>query len=151
MNRRLALALVLSLSGMSFVAAQQPDKVKLQRVHEKLETKWPIAVAIAGRQRAGVPRPAARPDPHSAEGREGGDAKTFLDMSGRAMEAKDGKFEEGINGLAFHPKFKDNGLFYLCYTQQKPKRLVISEDESVGRGCRQGGPRNGACCCWRFR
>ena len=43
------------------------------------------------------------------------------------MEAKDGKFEEGLNGVAFHAKFKDNGLFYLCYTLQMPKRLVISE------------------------
>jgi quinoprotein glucose dehydrogenase len=32
-----------------------------------------------------------------------------------------------LNGLAFHPDYKQNGLLYLCYTQQKPKRLVLSE------------------------
>lgn len=57
----------------------------------------------------------------------GAEAKVFLDFTDRQMEAKDGQFEEGLLGLAFHPKFKDNGKFYVCYSQQDFKRSVISE------------------------
>ncbi|MEM7011753.1 MAG: PQQ-dependent sugar dehydrogenase [Verrucomicrobiota bacterium] len=52
-------------------------------------------------------------------------AGEFLDFTDRKMAAKD--FEEGLLGLAFHPKYKDNGKFYVFYTQQGPKRSVISE------------------------
>ena len=104
------------------------DLVKLTRVYEKVETLFPIAVVIPadGTQREFLALQRGQililpKDEQSAE------TKTFLDLSTRQMEAANGKFEEGLNGLAFHPKFKDNGLFYLCYTQQKPKRLVVSE------------------------
>ena len=57
----------------------------------------------------------------------GADAKVFLDFTDRKMEAKDGTFEEGLLGLAFHPKFSENGKFYVYYSQQDIKRSVISE------------------------
>jgi hypothetical protein len=44
------------------------------------------------------------PDDESAKS-----APVFLDLSARAMEAPDGKFEEGLNGLAFHPSFRKFG------------------------------------------
>lgn len=34
--------------------------------------------------------------------------------------------EEGLLGLAFHPKFKDNGFVYLQYSASDPRRNVIS-------------------------
>jgi quinoprotein glucose dehydrogenase len=123
------LATLLSLASTAFPA----DAVKLTRVYEKLETKWPISVAIPpdGTQREFLVLQRGQvlilpKDSSSAE------AKTFLDLSPRAMEAANGKFEEGINGFAFHPKFKDNGLFYVCYTQQKPKRLIVTEMKANG-------------------
>ena len=113
--------------------AAAADAVKLTRVYEKLETKWPIAVVIPpdGSQREflALQRGQVLILPKSEQGTE---AKTFLDLSSRNMEAANGKFEEGLNGFAFHPKFAENGLFYLCYTQQKPKRLVVSEMKAVG-------------------
>lgn len=59
--------------------------------------------------------------------REASQAALFLDFTDRKMEAKDGLFEEGLLGLAFHPKFKENGKFYVFYSQQDLKRSVISE------------------------
>lgn len=119
----------LALTFSTFAA----DAVKLTRIYEKIETKWPIAVVIPpdGTQREFLVLQRGQvlilpKDTSSAE------TKTFLDLSTRGMEATNGKFEEGLNGFAFHPKFQENGLFYLCYTQQKPKRLVISEMKAAG-------------------
>lgn len=108
-------------------ALQAADTIQLHRIHETLETPFPVALVVpddgSNREFLALQRGPILILPKQA----GGTAKTFLDLSGREMEAANGKFEEGLNGLAFHPKFKSNGLFYLAYTQQKPKRLVVSE------------------------
>ncbi len=120
--RLLSLALALSTS------VNAADQVSLQRVYSGIETLFPITVAVSpeasGRDFLALQRGQVLILPKDDAAAK---AATFLDLSGRGMEAKDGKFEEGLNGFAFHPKFKDNGLFYLCYTLQMPKRLVTSE------------------------
>lgn len=109
-------------------SALAQDTAKLNRVYEKLETPFPVALVVppdgSSREFLALQRGKILILPKDEQGTE---AKTFLDLGNRNMEAANGKFEEGLNGLAFHPKFKENGQFYLCYTQQKPKRLVISE------------------------
>jgi quinoprotein glucose dehydrogenase len=124
------------LLTLAFAAAgtvSAADAVKLTRVYEKIETKWPIAVVVppdgSGREFLALQRGQVLILPKDEQA---GEAKTFLDLSPRGMEAANGKFEEGLNGLAFHPKFAENQLFYLSYTQQKPKRLVISEMKASG-------------------
>ena len=108
--------------------APAADLIQLQRLYPEMETPFPITVQIpndgSGRQFLALQRGQILilPDDESAKS-----APVFLDLSTRAMEAPDGKFEEGLNGLAFHPDFKANGKFYLCYTQQQPKRLIVTE------------------------
>jgi quinoprotein glucose dehydrogenase len=122
--------LCLALLTLSAAAA---DTHRLVRIYEKLPTERPVALTIPndGSQREFLSLQRGKililPKDEAAT-----EAKTFLDLSPRGMEAKDGLFEEGLNGLAFHPKFKDNGLFYLCYTMQKPKRIRISEMKANG-------------------
>ncbi len=56
--------------------------------------------------------------------RNGTDVKTFLDISERRPYQQN---EEGLLALAFHPGYKTNGLLYIFYSQQNPKRSVLSE------------------------
>ncbi len=53
-------------------------------------------------------------------------SKVFLDLRDRVMY-KDNENEEGLLGLAFHPKYKKNGQFFLYYTtRDAPHTSVIS-------------------------
>ncbi len=52
--------------------------------------------------------------------------KVFLDISDRVIY-KDSQNEEGLLGVAFHPKFKQNGELYIYYTtRSEPNTSVIS-------------------------
>lgn len=57
--------------------------------------------------------------------RKAGEATMFLDFRERMKEETE--FEEGLHGLVFHPRFKENRKFYLCYSQRSPRRTVLSE------------------------
>ncbi len=54
----------------------------------------------------------------------------FLDFRERVMPFKTGENEEGFLGLAFHPRFKENGEFFVYYTAkptpEHPHQSVIS-------------------------
>jgi glucose/arabinose dehydrogenase len=55
--------------------------------------------------------------------------KTFLDIRDR-VQYDDKQNEEGFLGLAFHPKFKENGEFFIYYsakpTKENPHLTIIS-------------------------
>lgn len=64
--------------------------------------------------------------------------KVFLDITDR-VRYSDKQNEEGLLGLAFHPKFKENGQFFVFYTDVKAKMAnVVSrfrtkkDDPTVG-------------------
>jgi len=122
--RRLLLSSLLALASL----APAQDQITLQPIYSGIETPFPITVQIPNdgthRQFLALQRGQIHllPEDESATS-----APLFLDLSDRNMEAADGKFEEGLNGFAFHPDYSANGKFYLCYTQQQPKRLLVTE------------------------
>ncbi len=59
--------------------------------------------------------------PRKASGKK---TKIFFDIEKRKPYVKD---EEGLLGMAFHPKFKQNGKFYAFYSAHEPMRSVVSE------------------------
>ena len=58
------------------------------------------------------------------KGTGGSDAKELLNIEDRHPHVST---EQGLLSLAFHPGFKTNGLFYIFYCQQGPRRTILSE------------------------
>jgi glucose/arabinose dehydrogenase len=60
--------------------------------------------------------------------------KVFLDLRDRVVY-DDNQNEEGFLGLAFHPRYKENGEFFAFYTRRKPQhtnvlsRFRVSKDD----------------------
>ncbi len=50
-------------------------------------------------------------------------AGVFLDIRNRVDDSRN---EEGLLGLAFHPRYAQNGYFYVNYTADSPNRTVIA-------------------------
>ncbi|MBA4019406.1 MAG: hypothetical protein C0483_19750 [Pirellula sp.] len=101
-----------------------PLPLKAQRVFEKLEFKRPVELTFApdGSDRIFVVEQQGtirvfKNDPAAQQ------AEIFLDL--RDVTLREGN-EEGLLGLAFHPKFKTNGKFYVYYST-KPRSSVIAE------------------------
>lgn len=82
----------------------------------------------SGRVAVGLQRGQIRllPEDHEAT-----DAPMFLDLRDKLRDETE--FEEGLHGIAFHPDFKANGRFYVCYTQRGPRRTVLSEFIAQGQ------------------
>lgn len=63
------------------------------------------------------------------------EANTFLDMSGSITSSD----ELGLLGLAFHPNFEENGLFYVCYTPTSTLS-VVSRFKTLENNVNQADP-----------
>jgi glucose/arabinose dehydrogenase len=58
------------------------------------------------------------------KGADGAQTKELLNLEDRQPHVST---EQGLLSLAFHPLFKTNGLFYLCYNRPNPRRTLFSE------------------------
>lgn len=120
-----AAALPFLASAPAARAAGAPA-VKLTEIYPSLAVERPVSLQIPddGSQRRFLVEQTGKikllPADESA-----GEAKVFLDLTGSIAVEKD--FEEGLLGLAFHPRFKENGQFYVTFSRQGPKRLVLAE------------------------
>ena len=57
-------------------------------------------------------------------------APVYLDLS---EQVSDRQNEEGLLGMAFDPKFRENGFFYVYYSASTPRRSVVSRfSASIG-------------------
>lgn len=106
--------------------ANAEPSVQLQQVFSNVELERPVALIVApddtGRQFLVEQTGKIKILPEDEQAAE---ATLFLDWTEKIAVEKD--FEEGLLGMAFHPEFKTNGRFYLSFSRQGPKRLVISE------------------------
>ena len=115
-------------SSISILASESagPIRVKVERVFESFDTPRPIQLLPApgdsGRnflvlQGGKVLLVTAKGDSSSFE--------TIMDIS--QLELIDNACEEGLLGIALHPRVNENSLFYAYHTLQNPKRTVLVE------------------------
>src|SRR5262245_16625697 len=114
MNRLLPF-LTAACLGTSAFAADTPCTLTREFPNCKLEKPITLVIPADGTQRLFLVQQTGKvlllpKDRSSAE------TKVFLDVSGLMKVEHD--FEEGLVGFAFHPKYKENGLLYVCYAQQ---------------------------------
>ena len=125
MKPPVATLLLTLFSSLTFLQAE-PPKIKLEPIYKGLTIEKPISVQIPndGTHRRFLVQQTGKikilPADEAAT-----EAPVFLDMAAVMGVEKD--FEEGLLGLAFHPEYKENGRFYLTFSRQGPKRLVLAE------------------------
>src|SRR6266478_5874963 len=125
-KRKVGLSLGLLCLSMARVFAADPlPSVDLQVAYPELSLNRPLWMEESpdGTKRIFVVEQDGRILilPNDRQGRE---TKTFLDISDRHPHQQN---EEGLLGMAFHPQYKANHKFYIYYSQQEPKRNVVSE------------------------
>ncbi len=132
--------LLAGLCSFSSINAEDgvPEKalpVRTEPAFENLEFNRPIVVTHAndGTNRVFVAEQEGIikvfPNDQSVE-----EASVFLDIDEQCVYA-DNQNEEGLLGFAFHPKYKENGQFFLYYTSSeadhlsKISRFTVSRDD----------------------
>jgi len=113
----------------SLKVSEQPTNVEVFKAFPQLRIERPVLITNAGdgTNRLFVPSQlgtiSVMPNDPSVE-----EPKTFLDISSR-VEYKDSENEKGVLGLAFHPKYRENGQFFVYYTPKntpKPHTVAVS-------------------------
>lgn len=112
------------LAALSTTAAALP-KVELQNAFPALPLERPLWMSEApdGSGRLFILEQQGRVL-IVRKGSDGANVAEFMNIVNRNPQVDN---EEGFLSLAFHPQFKTNGLFYIYYNQQRPRRSVISE------------------------
>lgn len=134
MKRILPLSLVLiclvplaALCAAEKKAKVKPLPIKVERAFPNLRLKLPIVLTHAGdgSDRVFIASQIGKIHviPNDQQVKE---APVFLDISSQVVY-KEKENEEGLLGLAFHPKYKQNGQFFIYYTTtDAPHTSVLS-------------------------
>lgn len=119
-------ALFVGLAGAG--AAEPPPKMDLRLLWPNLIVERPVWLCEVpdGSRRMFLVEQQGRVLilPKDRQGPETNATNVFLDLSYRQPYREN---EEGLLGFAFHPRYRTNGKFYVCYTQHHPRRTVLSE------------------------
>jgi len=106
---------------------ETPLAVGIEPAYPELQIRRPIIVTHAGdgKNRVYIASQYGQvyliPNDQNVE-----DAKLFFDLSNR-VSYKDNQNEEGFLGMAFHPKFRENGQFFVYYTTNTtPLTSIVS-------------------------
>lgn len=113
------ICLALALVSLALTVPAQPlPEIQLKQVFTKMTDERPVWISEApdGTGRLFVVYQDGK-ILITKKGSDGGDAKTFFDITSRHPHFQN---EDGLLSIAFHPGFKTNGLFYVFYTQKNP-------------------------------
>ncbi len=107
------------------LASPDPLPFTLGKVFEGLKFRRPLQVTPAPEAEDRLYVLDQEGQIYSFENRPEVDSKQlFLDV--RPKISRKGN-EEGLLGLAFHPRYRETGRFYIYYSADSPRRSVISE------------------------
>ncbi|WP_248478874.1 PQQ-dependent sugar dehydrogenase [Spirosoma liriopis] len=73
-------------------------------------------------------------------------SQTYLDIRNKVAYGG----EMGLLGLAFHPKFKENGFFFVNYTKNNPRETIVSRFKASSTNASQVDP-NSEVILFRFK
>jgi len=123
---QLSLVLPALLLGAGGLAAAEKPEIRLDPIYENLDIERPVTLQIPddGADRRFLVEQTGKIKLLPAD-EDADESKVFLDLTDSIGVEKD--FEEGLLGLAFHPDYRDNGRFYVTFSRQGPKRLVLAE------------------------
>jgi CubicO group peptidase (beta-lactamase class C family)/glucose/arabinose dehydrogenase len=124
----LAAAAVKDISP-SLEVPETPIDVEVERAFPNLRINRPILVTHAGDGTGRLFVPSQLGTVHVlSSDRNVDEAPVFLDIESRVVY-EDRENEKGFLGMAFHPKYRENGEFFVYYAPQgtaKPHTVVVS-------------------------
>ncbi|MFM7808076.1 MAG: PQQ-dependent sugar dehydrogenase, partial [Planctomycetota bacterium] len=121
-------------TGTDAVVAKPIPRLRITRMFPKLSLRRPVqAMQAPGDDRhLFVLEQAGRVLKLDLEQPETAEPPVWLDIR---QQVNDRGNEEGLLSMAFHPKFNDNGQFFLYYTAERPKRSELTRftvDKATG-------------------
>jgi glucose/arabinose dehydrogenase len=116
---------VIAAPAFALEFSEKPIAVEAERAFSELKFRRPIVLTHAndGTDRVFVAEQYGKvfvfPNDASVE-----EPTVFLDLEPK-VTYKDNENEEGFLGMAFHPKFKENGEFFIYYTSREAPHLSV--------------------------
>ncbi len=120
-----ALGLCLSSHAPAIEFSEKPIAVEAVQAFPELKFRRPIVLTHAGdgTDRVFVAEQLGKvfvfPNDEGVE-----EPELFLDLQPK-VTYKDSENEEGLLGMAFHPKYKENGEFFIYYTSREAPHLSV--------------------------